>query len=36
MYKPGPDLIIADWLSRQYHKENKEEEISGIQGNIHC
>ena len=27
MYKPGPDLPIADWLSRQNHKKNKDEEI---------
>ena len=25
--KPGPDLFIADWLSRQKHKENKNDEI---------
>ena len=23
IYKPGRDLFIADWLSRQNHKENK-------------
>ena len=34
IYKPGPDLFIADWLCRQNHKENKDEEIAGIQVNI--
>ena len=33
IYKPGPDLIIADWHSRQNHKENKDEEICGMQFN---
>ena len=36
MYKPGPDLFIADWLSRQSHKENKNEEISGMHMNINA
>ena len=34
IYKPGPDLFIADWLSRQNHKESKDAEISGMQLNI--
>ena len=28
---PGPDLLIAYWLSRQNHKENKDAEIPGMQ-----
>ena len=32
--KADPDLMIADWLSRQNHKENKNEEITGMQVNI--
>ena len=32
--KPVPDLFIADWLSRKNHKENKDEEINGMQVNI--
>ena len=27
LYKPGPQLFIADLLSREYHKTDKEEEI---------
>ena len=34
IYKPGPDLFIADWLSRQNHKENKDEEIPGMPLNV--
>ena len=29
VYKPGPDLFIADLLSRHYHTENKDAEIQG-------
>ena len=32
--KPGPDLFIADWLSRQNHTENKDAEILGKQLHI--
>ena len=32
--KPGLDLFITDWLSRQNHKENKDPEIPGMQMNI--
>ena len=31
MYKPGQDLFMADWLSRQKHKEDIDEEIEGMQ-----
>ena len=34
IYKPRPDLFIADWLSRQNSNENKDAEIPGIQLNI--
>ena len=34
IYKPGPDLFIADWLSREHHKENKDGEITGMQLNV--
>ena len=34
--KTGPDLFIADWLSRQNHKENKDAEIPGMQLNINA
>ena len=30
LYKPGPQLFIADWLSRHNHKTNRDEEIPGI------
>ena len=30
LYKPGPDLYIADWLSRNHHVENKDWEIAGL------
>ena len=33
-YKPGPDLFITDWLSRQNHTENKDAEMPGMQLNI--
>ena len=29
-YKSGPNLFIADWLSRQNHKEKKDKEMSGM------
>ena len=32
--KSGPDLLIADWLHTQNHKENKDEEISDMQLNV--
>ena len=35
IYKAGPGLFIADWLSRQNHKENKDAEIYGMQLNIY-
>ena len=34
IYKPGLDLFMADLLSRQNHKEDKDEEIEGIQVNV--
>ena len=32
--KPCPDLFIVDWLSRQNHEEDKDEEIAGMQVNV--
>ena len=34
IYKPGLDLFIANWLSRQNHTENKDEEIPDMPLNI--
>ena len=31
IYKSGPDLFIADWLSRQNHSKDKDAEMSGMQ-----
>ena len=36
IYKPGPDLFIADWLSRQNHGKNKDEEIPSMQLSINA
>ena len=30
IHKPGLDLFIEDWLSRQDHKENEDAKIPGI------
>ena len=30
LYKPGPEVFIADWLSRHNDKENKDEPIPGM------
>ena len=30
IYKLGPELFIADWLSRHNHTENKDEEMHGM------
>ena len=27
LYKPGPEIFIADWLSHHNHKEEKDEPI---------
>ena len=34
IYKPGPDLFISNWLSRQNNKEDQDEEIVGMQVNV--
>ena len=34
MYKPGQDLFNSKWPSRQNHKDDKDEEIAGMQVNI--
>ena len=31
IYKPGPDIFIAEWLSRQKHSKDKDAEILGLQ-----
>ena len=33
-YKPGPDLYIVDWMSRNKHIENKDQEITGMNINV--
>ena len=30
MYKPGPDIFIADWLSRNNHVEGKDKLIEDM------
>ena len=30
LYKPGPEIFIADWLSCHNHKENKDEPIQDM------
>ena len=31
IYKPGPDIFIADWLSRHNHTEGKDQPINGME-----
>ena len=31
IYKPGPDIFIADWLSRHNHTEGKDQPIKGME-----
>ena len=31
IYKPGPDIFIADWLSRYNHDEGKDQLIKGLE-----
>ena len=35
LYKAGPELYIAVWLSHHNHRENKDQEISGMNVSIH-
>ena len=35
LYNPGPDLYIADWLSRNNHVGNKDWEIAGMNVHMH-
>ena len=35
LYKPGPELYIADWPSHNNHGENRNQEITGMNINIH-
>ena len=30
IYKPGPEIFIADWLSQHNHKENIDKAINGL------
>ena len=30
LYKSGPEIFIADWLSQHNHKENKDEAMCGM------
>ena len=30
IYKPGPEIFIADWLSRHNHTEGKDKLIKGM------
>ena len=30
LYKPGPKILIVDWLSHHNHRENKDEAIQGM------
>ena len=30
VYKPGPEIFIADWPSQHNHKENKDKVINGL------
>ena len=36
IYKPGPDIYIVDWLSRQNNAENKDGETAGMQLRINA
>ena len=35
LYKPGPELYIADWLSYHNQAGNKDQEMSGMNISIH-
>ena len=35
LYKPGPELYVADWLSQNNHADSKDQEITGMNGNVH-
>ena len=34
IYKPGPDICMAGWLSRHIHHNNKDEKITGMEISI--
>ena len=36
IHKPGPDLYIADWLSRNNHAEDRDQEIIGMNKNVNA
>ena len=35
LYKPSANLYIADWLSQHNHTENRDQDIAGVNINIH-
>ena len=35
LYKPDPELYIADLFSHNHHTENKDQNITGLKINIH-
>ena len=35
LYKPCPQLYIVDWLSQNNHTENRDQEITGMNVNMH-
>ena len=36
IYKPGPDLYIADYLSQNNIAEDREQKITGMNVNLHA
>ena len=36
IYKPGPEIFIADWLSRNYHMEGKDKPIKDMDIWVHA
>ena len=36
LYNPSPELCIADWLSQNNHSENRDQEITGMNANMHA
>ena len=36
LYRPGPELYIADWLSNKNHAENRDQKIMGMHVNMNA
>ena len=36
IYKPGPDLYIADWLSQYNYTKNRDQEITDMNINVYA